>query len=175
MEIDHGITKWKILGYIIGLIGIGVNIIYFDGFDTKIIVITINHYKFIILAINLIASIIWIFGLFFNKPALLLPLVIWYSSLFAIWVINIAFYVAVRVIQSFNQKSHSKGEWGIIFVIFDMVAIIATVIVLLIYILTVTCYIGFRKAIKRSRSEIPRLDVEYTAAPTKNELYPNFH
>lgn len=31
MDVDHGISKWKATGYVVGCFGIGIISIYFDG------------------------------------------------------------------------------------------------------------------------------------------------
>ena len=45
MEVDHRIIKWKILGYVIGCIGIGVNLAYWYGFAGE----TVDQWEFILL------------------------------------------------------------------------------------------------------------------------------
>lgn len=45
MEVDHRIIKWKIFGYVIGCIGIGINLAYLDGFGRKIV----DQWEFILI------------------------------------------------------------------------------------------------------------------------------
>lgn len=42
---DYRINKWKYIGYVVGCIGITINLLFFDDFDGKIN----NNYKFILL------------------------------------------------------------------------------------------------------------------------------
>ncbi|XP_031634770.1 uncharacterized protein LOC116348056 [Contarinia nasturtii] len=164
MDNNYVYTKWKVPAYIIGGLGILLSIALYAGSlycSAVNFVFSFDDHSLlnILVAVNLIANISWTFGVGLNNEVLMIVLLGWSALMFAVWLGIVLLSIFMLCFD---------GKFAEAMAIFRNAGVlIGTAFFAISYILTVICFGKIRKAIKRSRSEIPSFDVAYIAAPTK--------
>ncbi|XP_055304836.1 uncharacterized protein LOC129569723 [Sitodiplosis mosellana] len=174
MNSSRRITFWKFAAFIVGCVEIAfyVFLFYLWQFDNHVFV----TYKiepiafYVTAAINFIATVIWFSGIFSSKTAFMaISLTAWALEL-SLWLFAMLIYTTLKVSDKIDVRNKlvRDGLGRAMVKYFDGIAVRGTAFLVIFYLVAVSCYAKLKDSINRHRSEIPRANVVYTAAPTEN-------
>ncbi|XP_055309856.1 uncharacterized protein LOC129573396 [Sitodiplosis mosellana] len=153
---------WKVTGIGVSVVSIALTLglaAYFGLFILKRDVV-VFFVGVSMLILNLTVSISWLFAIYKKKPGLMLVSLFWWAVPLSLWIGFVFFVLFKGVSDYFKYKSsHFHRDQGIIYPV--------TVFFIAFYFAAVLSYNNMKEAIKKSRSEIPRLDVSYSVTATE--------
>ncbi|XP_055304837.1 uncharacterized protein LOC129569724 [Sitodiplosis mosellana] len=161
MDDGQRIGKWEIAGFVVGCCGIllsGTSLYLWDHDEEKLNVEIVPF----ALALNLIASLMWICGIFLKETKFLLLPLVWWSIILTVWLI--LYFILGILLLFFSDKFHGGNDSYVYWShhklnILASKALPITALALLFYIAAVKCYIELKKEIGKFLAEIAQFGI----------------
>ncbi|XP_055309867.1 uncharacterized protein LOC129573402 [Sitodiplosis mosellana] len=151
--------NWKVVGVTVGYIGIAINVGLATFFVALFLLIdgeVFLIFTLFIFFLNLLASIVWLRGIFKKKKNLMRVSLIWWGFILTIWGGFMLFVILEGIFGMVDGRQP--------FLFHDYLIFALTAFCLAVYFIAIWSYEPIKESFKRNQPEAERFDVELSLA-----------